>query len=135
MNSRFCILCPWFVFIVVCFCSFSTNSKIFCGWTICAYMNIFFITRGLLRELVIFCWISSHTALGNQKIANDEQYHQKLKYSCNFDKKQRSKTIFLSIKLYTHARSYFKPYVSQIYSFIDKKTFSIFAFCENCNYV
>ena len=30
----------------------------------------------------------------------DEQYHQKLKHSSNFDKKQRSKTSFLSIKLY-----------------------------------
>ena len=31
---------------------------------------------------------------------NDEQYHQKLKHSCNFDKKQRSKTNFSLIKLY-----------------------------------
>ena len=36
--------------------------------------------------------------------------HQKLKHSCNFDKKHRSKTNFLSVKLYiclTHARSQF----------------------------
>ena len=42
---------------------------------------------------------------------NDEQFHQKLKHSCKFDKKQRSKIIFLSIKLYirlTHARSHFQ---------------------------
>ena len=41
----------------------------------------------------------------------NERYHQKLKHSCNFDKKLRSKTNFLSIKLYirlTHARSHFQ---------------------------
>ena len=27
-------------------------------------------------------------------LINDEQYQQKLKHSCNFDKKQRSKTNF-----------------------------------------
>ena len=39
--------------------------------------------------------------------------HQKLKHSWNFDKKQKSKTHFLSIKVYiqlTHARSHFGIY-------------------------
>ena len=32
---------------------------------------------------------------------NNEQYHQKLKHSCNFDKKQRSKTnVFVSKTIY-----------------------------------
>ena len=31
---------------------------------------------------------------------NNEQYHQKLKHSCNFNKKQRSKTNVFVIKLY-----------------------------------
>ena len=46
----------------------------------------------------------------------NEQYHQKLKHRCNFDKKQRSKTMFLSIKLYiwlTHARSHFQSKYSK----------------------
>ena len=41
---------------------------------------------------------------------NAEKYHQRLKHSCNFDKKQRSETIFFSVKLYiqlTHARIHF----------------------------
>ena len=44
-------------------------------------------------------------------VIKDEQYHQELKHSSNFDKKQRSKTNFLSIKLYIwlpHARSHFQ---------------------------
>ena len=39
-----------------------------------------------------------------------------LKHSCNFHKKQRSKTAFLSIKLYiqlTHARSHFQSKYSK----------------------
>ena len=57
---------------------------------------------------------------------NDEQYQRKLQHSCNFDKKQRLKTNFLSIKLYIgliHAKSHFKwllAWITQIYSFIDK---------------
>ena len=48
---------------------------------------------------------------------NYEQYHQKPKHSrCNFDKKQRSETSFLSIKLYiwlTHARTHFQSKYSK----------------------
>ena len=51
---------------------------------------------------------------------NNEQYHRKLKHSCNFDKKQRLKQMFLSIKLYiqlTHARR--KKSVKQKLHYID----------------
>ena len=59
------------------------------------------------------------------------------KHTCNFVKKLRSKTIFLSIKLYirlNHARRHSQfsfSWVNRIYSFNDKKMFLIFVFCPN----
>ena len=43
--------------------------------------------------------------------AYEEQYHQKLKHSCNFDKKTKVENKFLLIQLYiwlTHASSHFQ---------------------------
>ena len=43
--------------------------------------------------------------------AHEEQYHQKLKHSCNFDKKTKVENKFLLIRLYiwlTHAMSHFQ---------------------------
>ena len=51
---------------------------------------------------------------------NHEQYHQKLKHSCNFDKNQRSKTKFLSIKLFGLLWKWLLACASQMYCFIDK---------------
>ena len=49
-------------------------------------------------------------------IFNNEQYHQKLKHSYNFDKTKIKKYKFLSIKLYirlTHVRSHFQSKYSE----------------------
>ena len=88
----------------------------------------------------IFLFLYYHLIWLNAEIvaANDEQYHQKLKDSCNFVKKQRSKINFLSIKLHIRPYTCKKPLskllwkwllacVSQIYSFIDKKF--VFGLC------
>ena len=44
----------------------------------------------------------SHCKSKNNVIVNNEQYHQKLKHNCNFDKKQRLKTnVFVNKTIYS----------------------------------
>ena len=54
-----------------------------------------------------------------------EQYHQKLKHSCNFDKKTKIENKFLLIKLYIRL-AHGSSCISNL---------SILIFCQNCNYV
>ena len=72
------------------------------------------------------------------RLFNDEHYHQKLKYICNFDKKHKLKTNFLSIKLYirlSYTESHFQHGFLHDIVLFTKNLFSIFVFCQNCNYV
>ena len=59
-----------------------------CVWKLHVCLSIYDLLTDTRRQRV------------NEISVHDIQYHRKLKHSCNVDKKQRSKTFFLSIKLY-----------------------------------
>lgn len=60
---------------------------------------------------------------------NNEQYHQKLKHRCSFEKKQRVETNFSCSKTIHSAYTCKKQWKCQIYSFIDKNICFLFDLC------